>query len=348
MPLSTLLSRGNNNIDLFRLIAACMVIYAHAFVFVPRPGAHDHINALLVFDDAGSLAVKVFFFLSGLVVTNSLIEKRNVVAFVIARLFRLWPALLMVLLVTALVIGPVFSNLGLSDYYSQPLTRAYLLDNLLLRTRFELPGVFVSDGSTNSVNGSLWTLSYEVAAYLVLAACFLIGVFHHRALAMAVGVLLIVDPLFSNKLLLTWLPQQHWINLLPPCFAFGSLLALYKDKVQIGPGLLVGLYALLFVFGKSAFVAYFFYAALFCSILYVSGLQVVLRLKPRIDISYGVYLWGFPVQQMLARLFPHEGPIFNQLVAVALSMALGYLSWHLVEKHGIRLGAQLSRKLAPP
>lgn len=82
MLLAQLLKRDNNNLDLVRLIAACLVIYGHANAIVrPEVSGGDWVASMLVFDYSGSLAVKVFFFLSGLVVANSLLEKNNLLYF---------------------------------------------------------------------------------------------------------------------------------------------------------------------------------------------------------------------------------------------------------------------------
>ncbi|WP_370600237.1 acyltransferase family protein [Pseudomonas nitroreducens] len=77
MLLSNVLRKENNNLDIFRVVAAVMVIYGHAYALLPVEGQRDIVGKLLVFDYSGSLAVKIFFFLSGLVVTNSLIEKKG-------------------------------------------------------------------------------------------------------------------------------------------------------------------------------------------------------------------------------------------------------------------------------
>ena len=116
MRLSDLLQRDNNNLDIFRLIAAALVIYGHAYAIAPQEGHSDVLVHLLGYDYSGSLAVKLFFFLSGLVVTNSLLHKRDVAQFVMARFFRIWPALLVVTALCALVLGPLVTALPLADY----------------------------------------------------------------------------------------------------------------------------------------------------------------------------------------------------------------------------------------
>lgn len=338
MRLSDLLQRDNNNLDIFRLIAAALVIYGHAYAIAPQEGHSDVLVHLLGYDYSGSLAVKLFFFLSGLVVTNSLLHKRDVAQFVMARFFRIWPALLVVTALCALVLGPLVTALPLADYWSDPQTWRYVTGNLRLSPQYALPGVFADNPHAHAVNGSLWTIELEVGAYLVLLALFLLGVLRLRWLALAIAALVVLDPLMGNRLLFTWRVPHAGTDLLAPCFAVGALLALYKEQVVVGLREAAGLVLLFWLFRSSSYAFYFLYAALFACMLYLAGQPWLVRLRLRSDVSYGVYLWGFPVQQTLQYLWPDQGLRFNQSVSLLLALVLGYASWHLVEKHGIALG----------
>lgn len=99
------------------------------------------------------------------------------------------------------------------------------------------------------------------------------------------------------------------------------------------------------LFRSSAYSFYFFYAALFTTILYLAGLAAVRRFKPRSDLSYGVYLWGFPVQQTLQWMLPQQGTHFNQVASLGVTLVLGFASWHLVEKRGIAMGQSVIGRL---
>ncbi len=346
MNLSELLKKENNNLDVFRLVAACMVIYGHAYAVAPQAGRVDAVARLLGHDYSGSLAVKIFFFLSGLVVTNSLLQKRNVVHFAIARFFRIWPALIFVTVVSALLLGPFVTALSLGDYFSQGATYRYVFDNLLLHTNYSLPGVFLGNPDKGIVNGSLWTLPLEVGAYLALLALFMVGIFRLPMLALAIFVLLLADPLTGNRLLFTWRTPLSEVDLLAPCFALGAILALYKERIEVGLGAVAALTLLWLLFKSSAYSFYFFYAALFTAIVYASGAPVLLKMKPRSDLSYGVYLWGFPVQQPLQLVLPQQGTHFNQAASLVVTLVLGFASWHLVEKRSIALGQKVIGRLA--
>ncbi|WP_196806563.1 acyltransferase family protein [Methylobacter luteus] len=344
MKLEEILNKEKNNLDIFRVIAACMVIYGHAYPLSPEAGQIDIVRRLVRFDYSGSLAVNIFFFLSGLVVTNSLLEKRNLIQFVISRIFRIWPALFITVFISAFILGPVLTKLPINEYFGSGDAFRYFYKSLILNYQLSLPGVFVDNPWKNSVNGSLWTISYEVSAYLIVLSLFMVGLFKSKILPLILFLVILIDPLLGNKLLFTWLPHKHHINMLAPCFAFGSILAFYKDQISINFFLILGAWLLFYLFRNCGYKFYFLYYAIFVSIIYIASLDFVIKLKPKSDISYGIYLWGFPVQQILASYFHEYGVLFNQVSALCISIILGFISWHLIEKRCISLGAKLGRK----
>jgi len=110
--LGQILKRDSNNLDFLRLTAACAVIYGHSFSLLPAGGGGDLVFKITGFY-AADIAVKTFFFLSGLLIANSLIEGRSLVRYFITRIARIWPGLIFVLVITTLVIGPIMSILSL-------------------------------------------------------------------------------------------------------------------------------------------------------------------------------------------------------------------------------------------
>lgn len=359
MKLANLLQRDNNNFDLFRLIAAAMVIYGHAYALAPQEGYTDFIGSKLPYDYSGSLAVKIFFFLSGLVVTDSLLKKRDIWAFVIARVFRIWPGLIALLVVTALVVGPLVTSLPSHEYFTQGQTYLYLLKNAVLFANHQLPGVFLDNPYRAAVNGSLWSLRIEVLAYISLLILFSIGAFKAigsgiagRCLAIG-GIALLffaADPIFGARFLLPWRTPNPMVDLLIPCFALGAVLAAFKESIEVNLPTLFLLCLAYWVLSDLPASIYIFYAAAFYAILYISWQPFFLKLKPPVDISYGVYLWGFLIQQILVCVWPGHGTQFNQMASLLIAALLGLASWHLIEKRGIALGQKLlsRRTIANP
>ena len=347
--LQNLLLRENNNFDLIRLIAAWLVIYGHANAMIPPVYQRDDaIAVFLGFDYSGSLAVKVFFFLSGLVVTNSLLEKKNILQFVVARFFRIWPAFLVVLFFTSFVIGGYFTTLTLEQYFSHPGVYNYIYSNAMMDIVFELPGVFQSASSINnkSINGSIWSLPYELGAYILLLSLFILGLHNNKKLSILVVVLFFIDVFFDNKIIFSWRSLNANVDDLAPFFAFGALLALLKDRVAIDLKMIFALFLIYFIFQKSLYIKYIFYIFLFFILLYIFSRELFLKIKINSDISYGVYIWGWPIQQVLAHTFPNLSFFQHVSVAIFLASVAGVFSWFLIEKPGMKIGGMVYKNLA--
>ena len=336
--LSDVLKKEGNNFDLLRLIAAVAVIIGHAYAISPQPPYQDGVGQLLQFDYSGSLAVKFFFFLSGMLVTNSIISKPDAFQFLAKRAFRIFPGLLVCLLVAVLIIGPLFTRLSLTEYFFNWETWSYLKKNLLLMDlQWRLPGVFTEH--KYGLNGSLWTLPYEVLCYLYLAILFGLGLLRNRIVAnifffVVIGVSFIVPTylpaFFSNN------PESH---LLPACFAMGALYANNKKIIPIGLYHAILISLLAYILKDSVAKQFIFYTAFFYVSVYISSIPwVIKKIKLPFDASYGVYVYGFMIQQCVNAALPHIGVHAHQFVSIAIAVTVGYLSWRFVEKRFIDLG----------
>ena len=175
MKISEFLNKENNNLDLARILLACLVIIGHSKVLNGTGGYWiDPIEHFFGFTYSGAFAVKLFLFISGLVVANSYFNKRSPVYFIVSRIFRILPALLFVLLVTVFIFGPLLTKYTASDYFSQLNNFAYIWHNIVFYSDYYLPGVFTDNLYPDIVNGSLWSLRYEVGCYAVLLLLLLI------------------------------------------------------------------------------------------------------------------------------------------------------------------------------
>ncbi|MGQ6452431.1 acyltransferase family protein [Serratia sp. IR-2025] len=157
------IKRDNNNLDLIRIMCAYFVIYAHAFALSPADGSNDILYkiTLLGYVSFGGVAVKTFFLISGLLVTNSLLSNGNVLNYISSRFFRVFPAYAVTVIISAVIIGPWLSNLNIESYFSSHDVWGYIYKTLRLDVQYNLPGVFV-DNKLSAVNGSLWTIPMEV------------------------------------------------------------------------------------------------------------------------------------------------------------------------------------------
>jgi len=341
--LSDVLKRGANNFDILRLLAAIGVIVGHAYAIAPQPPHQDGIGKLLHFDYSGSLAVKFFFFLSGMLVTNSILSNSATFQFLVKRAFRIFPALLVCLLVAVFIIGPIFTKLPLSEYFSSPDTWNYIKKNFLLTDlQWKLTGVF-SD-SKYGLNGCLWTLPYEVLCYLYLAIIGGLALLKNKWVANILFITIIGVAILAPQNLPAFFSQNPDSYLLPACFAFGALFAKNKEMISINFSTFVLLWLLIIISNTHTPVYQFiFYITFFYSTVYIASLSFIIKyLKLPFDASYGVYVYGFMIQQCVHALFPNMGVHGNQNTAIPIAVGMGILSWYFIEKPSIKWGHQLA------
>lgn len=315
--------------DYLRLIAAILVVAHHARVLDGRAPAM--IGASL---DLGALGVGIFFVISGHLVAASLARAPHLSTFLAKRALRIFPGLLAALLVTAFVIGPSQTALEAGDYLADPDTYGYVLKNLTLyAVTYDLPGMFASVPVAGVVNGSLWTLRLEFTAYLALATLGLA----RQATPRSLGVLAFAAAAGSIALHATNLDAES--DVFRMAYLAGTNGFLFLSGAALRPGGWRPSWGL-------ALAA----APLLATPAWFLGLPlVVLRLgelnAPRLpaDLSYGLYIYSFPLQQMLA-----ERGELTLMTSLATALPCAALSWFLVEKPALSLKSRLRPGLAPP
>jgi peptidoglycan/LPS O-acetylase OafA/YrhL len=164
--LSDVISSRDNNFNLIRLIAAWMVLMSHSYVIVTGDPMREPLASWIGMTP-GSIAVDIFFFSSGLLVTSSLVRRHDVGRFLVARAARIYPAMWAMTLLTVLFFGCAVAQTSLLEFIANDETRTYLRKNATIAWGItgNLPGIFPPGG----VNGSLWTLKFEVWMYGILA-----------------------------------------------------------------------------------------------------------------------------------------------------------------------------------
>ena len=153
-----------NNFNIIRIIAAFLVILGHMYYimgqeknlshFAGQPGIH-------------TVGVKILFVLCGYFVTKSWLSDAHPGRYAVKRLFRIYPALIVVILLSVFVLGPIMTSLSAGEYFSNANAWRYL-KNLILFPTYNLPGVFTKNAYENTVNGSLWTIPVELAIYVLV------------------------------------------------------------------------------------------------------------------------------------------------------------------------------------
>src|SRR6516225_1949598 len=334
-----------NNFDALRLVAAISVVFSHSFLIAEGTQDREWLIRLTGNQSIlGLVGVFVFFAISGFLVTQSFEETGDPLRFLLKRALRIFPGLFVATLLSAFVLAPFVTSLPLGLYLSQPEPYEYVFGNTLLdQTVHELPGVsFVDNQVGLEVNGSLWTLRYEFVMYLMVLA---LGVL--RLLTVRVALLLvafgIVDLHFS---LLDPTEKWGWFfqllsnwGWLVAFFAAGMVLyKLRHTRIFDGRIALLALAGLVLSVPLRQFILLF---PLFgCYLAIWLALTKHLPVIPAArfgDLSYGIYIYGWPVEQGAAWLLGGR-IVWWQVFLLALPTAavLAFLSWHLVEGPALR------------
>lgn len=327
----------NNNFHLLRLIAASAVLYSHSF---PLATGDRHSEPLRAAYGCtfGSIAVDLFFLISGMLVTMSLIRRGSAVDFVRARFFRIWPGLTVAVLAAILLLGPTLTTQPLSTYFSSKETARYLVFNLTLfkGVAYLLPGVFATNPSPNAINGSLWTLPSEVRCYLVLLATWIVLARVQRTARLDRVIACLWVALFAW---FAWSLQTHTLEDSPArlwlMFCSGALIYLWRDRVVLSGSALAALVLAICLGAGHGFAFGLIYVLalpylMLCAAYLPRG--PILQYNRLGDYSYGVYIYAYPVQQTLMHLLPTLSPLGLFGEAMPVTLALAVLSWHFIEK----------------
>jgi peptidoglycan/LPS O-acetylase OafA/YrhL len=330
------LSGGNDNFLLLRLIAASLVIYGHGPAFTRLKGWPDLFTWLGWGTYSGDLAVDVFFVASGFMIAGSYLRRKHLLDFLWARFIRIYPAYAICIFALAFILGPIYSDLPLDAYYRDHDVIRYVSRNISLSPRliWTLPGVF-GNNHIPYVNGSIWTLPAEVRMYLWVALGGVTGILSWRnGSNLLLAALLIVGLWAPSHLPLV--PLAVYVRL-AGYFGLGVFCYVNRAWIPVGWPWTTGFALLAWLLHGTMFYPFAFGLALTMFVFafgYATPWYGFNRLG---DYSYGLYLWGFPMQQVVAYHVPSFGPFRNALVAWALALAIAIFSWHVVEKPLLKL-----------
>lgn len=341
IKLSELTSNHNNNFTLIRFIAATMVLYSHMFTLM---GEKFHPYAKQFGLTLGVVGVDVFFFTSGFLVTASLLTRKDVFAFAWARFLRIYPALF-IAVVFSLLVGVYFTSLPIETFLQHSQVYRFFIHNITLfdGVVYFLPGGVFSENIRHGVNGSLWTLPWEIKMYFIL---FIVGFFAlvlPKYFTKKVFVILFLSIFLVSLTLLYVNRFYHFttdITILPalrflPLFFAGSLLYILRKKIFISSRIfLLIVLVIILSSGNAKFYYILHYLFLGYVILYLAYIPKgkIRHFNKLGDYSYGLYIYAFPVQQSVIALCPNISTINAFFISFIVTLFLSVLSWHLLEK----------------
>ena len=332
-----------NNFDFLRLVLATFVIITHAYHLSNdnlTEWLRDLTNNQVTFSYLG---VKGFFVISGYLIFQSLIRSKGLLDYYWKRILRLFPALLVVLILTVILAPFVYEN-ELVPFLSNTDVWTYIPNNLsLYKSQYFISGIFENNPYKGAINGSLWTIRYEFTMYVILSFLYIIRkkeallkiTLGCSFLALLIGNWFFKD-FFANK---GFIVGADLLLDLGVFFIGGSFLASLKiegNKYFKILGMLSFIMILVGLFFNEFNVVKYITLPIFITYFGLQSTPIINSIGTRIgDLSYGIYIYGFPVQQTLYYYF-ESNYIELMIYGFLISVLFGYLSWHLIEVKALK------------
>jgi peptidoglycan/LPS O-acetylase OafA/YrhL len=321
----------NNSLNAIRLMLAAAVIVAHSW---PVGGYGESLVL-------GDWSVAGFFAISGFLITGSRLSSRSLLDYFWRRVLRIFPAFIAALVLTAGLAAPVWVAIAGRGDYDRGSAFSYVYKNLGLQIhQWQIDGTLIGVGFPDAWNGSAWTLFYEFLCYVGIGLVATVVARRYLPLGLLAGLLACILVSGSSDLADIAVPETIYLTArLGGFFIAGALVYLHRDRIPVSAKwaaiaavltITAGATALFNVLGPLP-VAYL--------VMYLGVRLPLSRVNNPNDISYGVYIYAMPVQQLLAEALGgwnlHVGAF--ALLCVIATVPVAVLSWYGLEKPVMRL-----------
>ena len=319
------------------ILAAGSVLFSHAFLIATGTENEEPLRRLLGPGNIlGLYGVYTFFIISGFLLAHSLARDPSILRFSINRILRIYPGFLFCILLTAVLLGPMGSTLDWSAYISRSEVASYVTSAFWCVCDPEsLPGVYAYEGVDNvsRINGSLWSLSFEVLSYVMLV-WFWLALRKIEAVA-AAFILLSVGTAVEPAVYQTFQGVAYTL----PYFAGGVVMCVVYQRIGLSARVAAGCAVLLLasaVFGlqRQAYAVVGAYLVVFLGNRANVGSSLASHVG---DLSYGTYLFGWPIERLVKQYVSTESPWLLMAIAGPLVLAIAAVSFHFVERPALTL-----------
>jgi len=288
----------------------------------------------------GDIAVDLFFIISGTLVTRSLLRGRNIPNYLSRRWRRIIPGFIGAYIFSVLI-APLLASHTQAEAIAV-FTDISLPVHIVMLSTLRIPFIRAFDSLPypRVPNGSAWTLPYEAWCYLFVPFLAAIGIFRRRSTMLALWAGALLLPAITLSLSIHWPEEAIYSFGIPElwprhlaCFLGGATIAVFKQRLPHGPLLrwlaAVGI-ASTAILGHGFAVALPLGATLLLwDALYTTGDRPATR---SMDLSYGVYLYAFPVQQLIvSQMVGSISALTLTVLALPCTYGLAWLSWHFIE-----------------
>ena len=339
----------SNNFDFIRLALASLVIFSHSYLIFDGTGVDPLQRRFGGHYNVGGLSVNLFFIISGFLISHSLLRSNDVKTYLRKRILRIYPGFAVNLALMLLVFAPLVAPAGVAVFTLDNLFN--VLARIPLLRQFSPTGVVGENPYPASLNGALWTISYEFGCYLILLAALWPRRWLSSALFCGAIVVLIAAPsIFSgdNGLLARAFDRLRTLTGDPVAwlrfasfFLSGALFHHFRHRIPFS-NLIAAISFLLFLsaipFPAAHWVAF---PPSLTYLVFWLAYHPLIKLRhfgKWGDFSYGTYLYGFPVQQVIiGRIEGVPGPTSLTLIALPLTLCFAAFSWYAVERPALAL-----------
>ncbi|GGC82975.1 acyltransferase family protein [Undibacterium terreum] len=345
MRLSGFIQEKDNNFNLIRFIAASAVLLGHSFALLNRPEPLGKTLGISI----GSIAVDLFFITSGFLVAGSLLSKQSAMDYIWARILRIYPALIVMCLLVVFGLGIFFTSLPANAYLNRPATYAYLgrCMTLLGGVAYYLPGVFSDNPYKGAVNGSLWSMVYEIKMYILLLLFWLVCSIGHAKNGNRVkrtSLLVVANTVFAYILTIArrlyGLEEDLFIHF-DFMFFTGATYWVLRERILLSLNIFLAvigtLLASVLISTQAFSVVYQLSIAYVLFYLAYVPAGFVRKYNALPDNSYGIYIYAFPVQQSLIALFPGISVSALTAASFGITLCFAYASCYLIEQPALKL-----------
>ena len=345
-PQTPVLSGHANNFDVLRFLFASLVVFSHSYPLGEGHEQHEPLLKLTGQTTLGGLSVHCFFIISGFLIAASWDRRKDVGPFLKKRVLRIYPGFIIanaigVFLVAPIASDPAIGNAGVS-------LQQFAWDCLRLQGT-QLPETLFPQNHLHAVNGSIWSIAYEFWCYVGVMILGMVPLFHRRSFVLGLFVLSLAVAFIFPTYHLEWFGGGilgkifgypfFWARLLPNYLA-GVVAWRYRERIIVSDRLAM--------FSAIALAVSIPVANSWSVMFPVCGAYLVLwaafhssckvhGFAKYGDFSYGMYLYAFPIQQLL--VMNNAGsmnPYLLFVLAWPLSVLAGVLSWYVVERPFLR------------
>lgn len=336
-----------NNFHFLRFIFALLVVISHSYALsggdISTQWIYEVTDGKVVY---ASIGLNGFFVISGYFIYQSLQRSKSLLEYYWKRILRVFPALFVVLTLSV-ILSPFVYNSEI-PFYRNIEVYTYVPRNLLLYPdQPKIEGIF-ADNPYKAINGSLWTIRYEFTCYIILSVLFLIKsnklwsklLLFCASSSMYIGYVFFVNEL-GNLSMFNLIGFE--VLQLGTFFVVGSFLASLNIEKLFSKWMVfmtLGILMLSVIFDFYNEVKHLIFS-LFVLSLGFTTINFMAKFAKYGDMSYGVYIYSFPIQQTLVYFFD-LGTYALMFNSVIFSIVMGYLSWHTIEKQALKRKKKIS------